>query len=104
MFAHAFHFDASRLQAAFAPRKPRHPLARIAIGMLGLGVLALLVFFSVFVGIAMLSVGLLYRLFSQRDKPVLTRTQAAHAARVVDGARVVNGEFRVIGKPALPLR
>ncbi len=98
MFAHAFHFDTSRLQAAFAPRKPRHPLARIAIGVLGLGVLALLVFFSVFVGIAMLSVGLLYRLFSQRGKPVLTRPQAVQAARVVDG------EYRVVGKAALPLR
>ena len=98
MFAHAFHFDASRLQAAFAPRKPRHPLARIAISVLGLGVLAVLVFFSVFVGIAMLSVGLLYRLFSQRGKPVLAEPQSAHDARVVDG------EFRVVRKPVLPLR
>ena len=97
MFAHAFHFDASRLQAAFAPRKPRHPLARIAISVLGLGVLAVLVFFSVFVGIAMLSVGLLYRLFSQRGKPVLPEPPSQHDARVVDG------EFRVVRKPTLPL-
>jgi len=98
MFAHVFHFDGSRLQAAFAPRKPRHPLARIAISVLGLGVLAVLVFFSVFVGIAMLSVGLLYRLFSQRGKPVLAQPQAAH------GARTVDGEYRVVSKPVLPLR
>lgn len=98
MLAHAFHFDASRLQAAFAPRKPRHPLARIAIGVLGLGVLALLVFFSVFVGIAMLSVGLLYRLFSQREKPVLAESQPAQDSLVVDG------EYHVVGKSALPLR
>ncbi len=98
MFAHAFHFDASRLQAAFAPRKPRHPLARIAISVLGLGVLAVLVFLSVFVGIAMLSVGLLYRLFIQRGKPVLAEPQAARDARIVDG------EYRIVSKPVLPLR
>ncbi len=98
MFAHALHFDASRLQAAFAPRKPRHPLARIAISVLGLGVLAVLVFFSVFVGIAMLSVGLLYRLVSQRGKPALAEPQSARDARVVDG------EYRVVSKPVLPLR
>jgi hypothetical protein len=98
MFAHAFHFDASRLQAAFAPRKPRNPLARVAISVLGLGVLAVLVFFSVFVGIAMLGVGLLYRFFSQRGKPVLGEPQAARDASIVDG------EYRIIGKPVLPLR
>jgi hypothetical protein len=97
MFAHAFHFDASRLQAAFAPRKPRHPLARIAISVLGLGVLAVLVFFSVFVGVAMLSVGLLYRLFSQRGKTMPVEPQAARDARIVDG------EYRVVSKPVLPL-
>ena len=75
---------------AFAPRKPRHPLVRLALGLLGLGLLLLLVFFSVFVGIAMLAAGLLYRLLKQRGKPV---------AR---DARIVDGEFRVVGKAALP--
>lgn len=98
MFAHTFRFDANRLHAAFAPRKPRHPLARLAIGLIGLGVLALLVFFSVFVGVAMLSVGLLYRLFSQRGKPVLTRTGGS----VAQQARVVDGEYRIVGKTVLP--
>lgn len=98
MFAHAFRFDASRLHAAFAPRKPRHPLARLAIGLLGLGVLALLVFFSVFVGAAMLVVGLLYRLFSQRGKPMLSRSRE----RVAQATRVVDGEYRIVGKTVLP--
>ena len=75
---------------AFAPRKPRHPLVRLAFGLLGLGLLLLLVFFSVFVGIAMLAAGLLYRLLKQRGKPV---------AR---DARIVDGEYRVVGKAALP--
>lgn len=93
MFAHAFRFDSSRLHAAFAPRKPRHPLARVALGLLGIGVLALLVFFSIFVGVAMLGVGLAYRLLRAR-KPALARTTTQ--------ARVVDGEFRVVGKTALP--
>jgi hypothetical protein len=93
MSAHAFHFDTRRLHAAFAPRKPRHPLARVAIGLLGIGVLALLVFFSVFVGAAMLAVGLLYRLVRNSRKPM-----AAPGTRT----RVVEGEFRVVGKPVLP--
>jgi len=93
MFAHVFRFDARRLHAAFAPRKPRHPLAKLAIGLLGIGVLALLVFFSVFVGVAMLAVGLVYRLMRQRGRPI------AGPAR---NARIVDGEFRVVGKTALP--
>jgi len=80
---------AGRLHSVFTPRKPRHPLARVAIGVLGIAVLALLVFFSVFVGVAMLSVGLLYRLLRDRRKPT-------------NAPRVVEGEYRVVGKTALP--
>ncbi|WP_425491557.1 hypothetical protein [Cognatiluteimonas sedimenti] len=94
----AFHFRFDRFRAGratfragMAPRKPRHPLLRVLLGLLGLGVLLVLVFFSVFIGVAMLAAGLLYRLWKQRGKP-LARQQA----------RVVDGEFRVLGKPALP--
>ena len=97
----AFHFRFDRIRsghnpfrAGMAPRKPRHPLLRAVLGLLGLGVLLVLVFFSVFVGVAMLGAGLLYRLWRQRGKPL--GRQDARAARVVDG------EFRVLGKPALP--
>jgi hypothetical protein len=90
MTATRFHFDSSHFRNAFAPRKPRHPLLRIVFGMVGLGLLLLLVFFSVFVGIAMLAVGVVYRLWKQRGKPI---------ARDM---RVVEGEFRVVGKTALP--
>jgi hypothetical protein len=92
MFANTFRFDSSRLRHAFAPRKPRHPLLRLAFGLVGLGLLCLLVFFSVFVGAAMIAAGLLYKLVSQRGKPV-----AAHDANVVEG------EFHVVRKPVLPL-
>jgi hypothetical protein len=98
----AFHFrfdrirpDRNAFRAGATPRKPRHPLLRVLLGLLGLAVLLVLVFFSVFVGVAMLAVGLLYRLWKQRGKPVLGR----HGARP---ARVVDGEFRVLGKPVLP--
>jgi hypothetical protein len=67
----------------------------VLLGLLGLAVLLVLVFFSVFVGVAMLAVGLLYRLWKQRGKPVLGRRSARPA-------RVVDGEFRVLGKPVLP--
>lgn len=92
MSAHSFRFDSSRLRSAFAPRKPRHPLLRVAFGLVGLGLLCLLIFFSVFVGAAMLAAGLVYKLVSQRGKPVAMRN-----------AGVVEGEYRVVSKPALPL-
>ncbi len=92
MSANSFRFDSSRLRSAFAPRKPRHPLLRLAFGLVGLGLLCLLIFFSVFVGAAMLAAGLAYKLLSQRGKPVAMRNGG-----------VVEGEYRVVRKPALPL-
>ncbi|HVK52406.1 MAG TPA: hypothetical protein VM469_11800 [Pseudoxanthomonas sp.] len=89
MFARSFQFNTFR--NAFSPRKPRHPLLRVAIGVLGVAVLCVLVFVSVFLGAAMLAAGLLFKLLKQRGKPV---------AR---DARVVDGEFRVVRKPVLPL-
>jgi hypothetical protein len=90
MAAFQFRFDNHAFRNAFAPRKPRHPLLRVAIGLIGLGVVLTLVFVSVFVGVAMLAAGVLVRLFRMRGKPV---------AR---DHRVVDGQYRVIGKPALP--
>ena len=92
MFANSFRFDSSRLRSAFSPRKPRHPLLRVAFGVVGLGLLCLLIFFSVFVGAAMIAAGVAWKLLAQRGKPVAVRD-----------ASVVEGEFRVVRKPALPL-
>lgn len=58
------------------------------MGILGLAVLALLIFFSVFVGAAMLAIGLLYKLFRRRPQG------NARAAQVVEG------EYHVVGKPS----
>ena len=90
--ARFFRFDSARLRSLFAPRKPRHPLLRLAFGLVGLGLLCLLVFFSVFVGAAMIAVGIAWKLLGQRGKP-----------RAVRDANVVDGEFRVVRKPALPI-
>ena len=92
MSAHRFHFDTSRMRSAFAPRKPRNPLLRLTCGIIGLGLLCLLIFFSVFVGAAMLAVGLAWKLLGQRGKPVAVRDP-----------NVVEGEFHVVRKPVLPL-
>jgi hypothetical protein len=92
MSAHRFHFDTSRMRSAFAPRKPRNPLLRVAFGIVGLALLCLLVFFSVFVGAAMLAIGLAWKLLAQRGKPAAVRDPS-----------VVEGEFHVVRKPVLPL-
>lgn len=84
-------FDATGLGAAFAPRKPRHPLLRIGFGLLGVVLLAALLVVGLVVGTAMIAFGLLRRLPARRDD------------RAVSGTRVVDGEYRVLRKPALPL-
>ncbi len=88
MSALHFRIDRNAFRDAFAPpRRPRNPLLRIAAGLLGIALLAVMVFVSVFVGAAMIVVGLVYRLWKRRGQPV------ARASRVVEG------EFRVVGKP-----
>lgn len=91
MIFRAYRFDSTRLHALFAPRKPRHPAMRVLVGLLGVCVLVAMVVVGVFVGTAMLLGGLALRLWSGRGKPV---------ARPRD---VVEGEYRVVGKPGLPL-
>ena len=88
VFVHRF--DSSAFRNAFSPRKPRRPWMRVLLGLVGVGVLVALVFVSVFVGIAMLAVGLVLRLIKQRGAPV---------AR---DHRVVDGEYEVVSKQALP--
>ena len=94
MTAFVHRFDFASIRNGFAPRKPRRPLARLLLGILGVAVLCVLVFVSVFVGIAMLSAGLLLRLWKRRNDPV--HMPFSHDPRVVDG------EFQVVRKHALP--
>ena len=87
----SFRFGPNLLNSLLSPRKPRTPLLRFGLGLLGLAVLALLVFFSVFVGAAMLAAGLAWKLLRNRTP----RPAAAHG-------RVMDAEYQVLRKPALP--
>jgi uncharacterized membrane protein YjgN (DUF898 family) len=82
-------FDASQFAAWVAPRKPRHPLMRVGVALLGLALLAVLVVVGLFVGAAMLAGGLVARLLARRGR------RAAP-----DGALDV--EYRVVPRTALP--
>ncbi len=83
-------FQGFRFDPFKAPRRPRHPMLRWALGLVGVALLIGLLFVSVFVGIAMLGVGLLVRRLKQRGKPV---------ARVDS----IPGNYRVLSKAELPL-
>ena len=89
MYSRIFQFN--QFRARFAPRKPRHPLVRVAVGLLGLAILAALVFVGVFVGAAMIIAGLAWKLLAQRK-----------SARTAP-SQVVDGEYRVVRKQALPM-
>lgn len=97
-FRTGFRFNRQAFDRFVTPRRPRHPMLRIALGLVGVGLLLALLFVSVFVGIAMLTAGMLFRLWKQRGKPV---TRAARSDGI-DG-QVLDGTFRVVGKAPLPL-
>ncbi len=73
------------------PRRPRHRMLRWVFGAVGVALLAGLLFVSVFVGIAMLAVGLLVRSWKQRRRPI------GHAADSIAA------DYRVLSKAELPL-
>ena len=52
-----------RFTAFTTPRRPRHPILRIVLGVVGLAILVGLLFVSMFVGLAMLAMGVLWRLW-----------------------------------------
>lgn len=88
MSAQAFRFDSfafqSRVRSAFEPRKPRHRILRFALGLVGLGLVLVLLAFSLVIGAAMIGGGLLYRLWKRRGKPIARQSH------------VVEGEYRVV--------
>lgn len=65
---------------------------RFALGVVGLGLLLVLLVVGAFVGSAMLLAGMAMRLWRGRGKPTARRPQAE---------RVVEGEYRLVGKPVL---
>lgn len=86
--AHRF---SSRLRAVLEPRKPRHRALRVVLGVVGVALLAVLVAVAIVLGAAMLTIGLGYRLLRGGSRP---------AAR---DARIVEAEYSVVARPALPL-
>ena len=95
MTASAFRFTSgpfhSRVRAALDGRKPRNGLLRAVLGVIGLGLLAVLVVLGVLVGAAMLTVGVIYRLVQGRGTLARPRDE-----------RVMDAEYRVVTKPLLP--
>jgi len=82
-------FDASGVRGLFTPRKPRNPLLRVALGLVGVAVLAVLLVVGLFVGAAMVSFGLLRgALRSRTSRP---------------RAGTLDAEYRVVSKPGQPL-
>ena len=91
MFAHWLHHpQITRLQARFAARRPRHPLMRLLVALLGISLLLVLLVVGVAVGILMLLGAGVWRALRQRGRP-----QAANA-------RVIEGEFRHARHDVLP--
>ena len=91
-FQHAL-FLRLRMLATGAPRRPRHPLLRLALGLLGITLLVALVVLGVFVGAAMLTGGMLRRLWTQRGARDSVRRRG----------RTLDGDYQVVGKAQLPL-
>ncbi|WP_202844155.1 hypothetical protein [Luteimonas saliphila] len=83
-------YDASALRGLFTPRKPRNPLLRVALGLVGIAILALLLVVGLFVGAAMVSFGLLRAALRGR-KP-----------GSVQSADVLDAEYRIVSKPGQP--
>ena len=82
----------AKLRNLFEPRKPRNPLVRIALGLLGIAILAVLVVGGVFIGAAMILGGITWKLLASRK---------ARASAKADPT-VVDAEYRVVRKAALP--
>lgn len=83
------HRHRRRVRDLFAPRKPRHRLLRVALALFGVALLAVLLVIGLFVGAAMLIAGVIFRLLRLRGKPIAVRT------------RTLEGEYRILRKPAL---
>ena len=78
-------FDTSGVRAMFAPRKPRHPLLRVLLGLTGVALLAVLLVAGLFIGAAMILFGITRRLLVRGGRD----TRAADA-------RFVDAEYRVV--------
>lgn len=98
---HMFDFSPQRLHMVwgrFAPRRPRHPLVRLLLGLIGAAVLALLVMFGLFVGVAMLALTAGWKLWRSLAAPA--PSQAIDSA----SSATIDGEYAIVHKPRAPLQ
>jgi uncharacterized membrane protein YjgN (DUF898 family) len=80
----------------FEFRRPRHPLLRLGVALLGVALLALLLVFGLFVGLAMLAftaVRRVARALSGAAAP------AGHRVQPDASGDVIEGEYDVVRKP-----
>ena len=91
MFAQWLHHpQITRLQARFAARRPRNPIARALVALVGIALLLVLLVIGVVLGISMVLGATVWRALRQRRQP-----QAA-------GGRVIEGQYRHARQAALP--
>lgn len=95
LFSNAFfssaglHLGRQAFREFTTPRKPRHRALRVLLTLVGVALLAVLLVFGLVIGAAMLAFALVSRILRQRGKPV------------AKDARTLDGEYRVLRKPAL---
>lgn len=87
-------FVFEQFRAVLEPRKPRHPLLRLAFGLAGLVILAGLLVVGLFVGTAMLLAGLAMRLVGGARRP------AAATARATPPG-VIDAQYTVVPRQTL---
>jgi hypothetical protein len=75
---------------AYRPCKPRNPLLRVLLGLLGVLLLAVLVVFGVVIGLGMLLLTAVRRLWRHRRED---------AARPAPAGDVIEGEYTLVRKP-----
>ncbi|MCM2355814.1 MAG: hypothetical protein NDI68_03920 [Arenimonas sp.] len=80
-----------RRMFSYCPSKPRHPLVRVLVGLLGLALLLVLVAFGLVIGLGMLLFAAVRRLVNSARTPATPRED------------VIEGEFTRVRDPAGPL-
>jgi hypothetical protein len=80
-----------RMAGLFAPRRPRAPLLRLVMGLLGLALLAVLLVFGLLIGAVMLGIGLAWRSWRRRSHGVAAVSPSS-----------IDGEYRIVRKRTLP--
>ena len=83
----------SNFRAVFSPRKPRNPLVKIGLGLLGLVVLSLLLVVGLMVGAAMLVAGLVLKLVAPR--------RAVRDNPRANDPSVVDAQYTVVSRTAI---